>query len=49
MINKAKEGLEDVLCHNDAMMGTQEREEDIQRQEEALREKEQISKSQEEA
>ena len=31
MINTAKEGLEDLLCHNDTMSRTQEREEDLQR------------------
>ena len=35
MINKAKEGLEDLLRYNDAM---KEQEEDIKRQEEAWRE-----------
>ena len=49
MINKAKQGLEDLLCHNDAMMRTQEREEDLQRQEEAWRKDEWIRKSQEES
>ena len=34
MINEAKEGLEDLLRYNDAM---REREEDLQRQEEAWR------------
>ena len=46
MINEAKEGLEDLLCYNDA---TWEQEEDIQHQEEACREEERIRKSQEEA
>ena len=32
MINKAKEGLEYLLRHNDAMRRTQEREDDLQRQ-----------------
>ena len=32
MINEAKEGLEDLLCYNYAMM---EQEEDLQRQEES--------------
>ena len=32
MINKSKQGLEDVLRHNDAMGRIQERDEDIQRQ-----------------
>ena len=32
MINEAKQGLEDVLRHNDATRRTQEREEDLQRQ-----------------
>ena len=49
MINEAKEGLEDVLRHNDAMRRTHEIEEDLQRQEEAWREDEQIRKAQEEA
>ena len=43
MINEAKEGLEDLLCYNDAM---REQEEDIQRQEESWREDKLISKSQ---
>ena len=34
MINEAKQGLEDLFRHNYAMRRTQEREEDIQRQEE---------------
>ena len=46
MINKAKEGLEDLLRYNDSMM---EQEEDIQRQEESWRENERIEKAQEEA
>ena len=40
MINEDKQGLEDVLRHNDSMRRTQEIEEDIQRQEEAWREDE---------
>ena len=48
MINEAKEGLEDVLRHNDTMRRTQEREEDLQCQEEYWREKELILKVQEE-
>ena len=43
MINEAKEGLEDLLRYNDAI---RENEVDIQRQEEAWREEERISKSQ---
>ena len=38
MINEAKEGLGDVLRHNNAMRRTQEREKDIQREEESWRE-----------
>ena len=49
MINEAKQVLEDVLCHNDAMRRTQEREEYPQRQEEAWREDGRIRKAQEEA
>ena len=49
MINKAKEGSEDVLYHNDAMSRTQEREEDIQHQGEDRREHKRIRKAQEEA
>ena len=49
MINEAREGLEDVLCHNYAMWSTQEREEDLQRQEEAWREDEIVRKAREEA
>ena len=45
MINEAKEGLEDLLRYNDAR---REQEGDIQRQEEAYREDERISKSKEE-
>ena len=37
MINEATEGVEDILCHNDTMRRTQEREEDIQSQEEDWR------------
>ena len=48
MINEAREGLEYVLRHNDAMRRTQEREEDLQHQEEAWIENERIRKSQEE-
>ena len=46
MINKAKQGLEDLLRHNDAMRRTQEREEYLQHQEEAWREEERIMKAQ---
>ena len=49
MINKAKQRLEDVLSHNDAMRRTQKREKYLQRQEEAWREDERIRKVQEEA
>ena len=45
MIQEAKQGLEEVLRRNDTMMRTHEREEDIQRQEEAWREKERIRKA----
>ena len=45
MINKVKEGLEDLLRYNDAMS---EQEEDLQRQEEAWREYKRIRKAQEE-
>ena len=48
MINESKKGLEDILRHNYAMRRTQEIEEDLQRQEEAWREYEQIRKAQEE-
>ena len=44
MINQAKEGLEDLLSYNDAMM---EKEEDLQRREEAWKEDQLISKAQE--
>ena len=44
MINEAKEGWEDLLCYTDAM---RKQKEDIQLQEESLREEEQISKAQE--
>ena len=47
MINKAKGVLEYVLCHNNAMRRTKEREEGLQRQEESWIEDKQISKSQE--
>ena len=47
MTNKANEGLEDVLCHNDAMRRTKEREEGLQRQEKSWIEDKRISKSQE--
>ena len=47
MINEAKQVLEDILRHNDAMR-THEIEEDLQRQEEAWREDKQIRKAQEE-
>ena len=46
MLNKDKEGLEDVLRYNDAM---RKQEEDIQNQEEAWREDEKIRKEQEES
>ena len=46
MINKANEGLEDLLHYNDAMRG---KEEDLQCQEEAWREDERIRKAQEKA
>ena len=46
MINKAKQGLEDLLCHNYSMRRTQEREEDIQRQEETWGEDRRIRNSQ---
>ena len=49
MINEAKEGLEDVLRDNYAMQRNQEREEYLQRQEEAWRKDERIRKAQEEA
>ena len=49
MINETTEGLEDVLRHDDTMRRTHEREEYLQLQEEAWREKELISKAQEEA
>ena len=37
MIIKAKEGLEDLLRHNDAIIRTHEIEEDLQHEEEAQR------------
>ena len=49
MINEAKQGLEDILRHNDAMSRNQEREEYLQRQEENWREDKRISKEQEES
>ena len=49
MINEDNQGLEDVSLHNYAMGRTQEREEDIQRQEEAWREDKRIRKAQEES
>ena len=49
MINEAKEGLEDVLLHNDAMRWTQDRKEYLQRQEGDWIEDEKIKKAQEEA
>ena len=49
MINQAKEGLEDILRHNDEMRRTKERGEYLQHQEEAWRENKRIKKSQEEA
>ena len=48
MMNENKQGLEDVLRHNDAMRRTQEREEDLQCQEEAWRKDKQLRKAQEE-
>ena len=42
MINEAEKGLEDVLSHNDAMRRTQEKEEDLHRQEAYWIEEEQI-------
>ena len=47
MINEDQLILEDVFHHIDAMRRTQEREEDIQRQEESWKEDEQIGKAQE--
>ena len=49
MIHNDKHGLKDSLRHNDAMIRTQEREEYLQRQEEAWRKFGKIKKSQEEA
>ena len=49
MINKDKQGLEDILRHNYAMRRTQERDDDLQCKEEAWREDEQIRISQEES
>ena len=49
MINEAKQVLEEVLRHNDAIRRTQEIEGYLQRQEEAWREDERIRKAQEEA
>ena len=49
MINEDKQGLEDVLRHNNAMRRTQEKEEDLQCQEESWREDHRIRKSKEEA
>ena len=46
MINKDKEGLEELLCYNDTMM---EQDEDLQHQEEAWREDKRIKKAQEES
>ena len=48
MINKAKGVLEDVLCHNNAMRRTQEREEGLKTQKESCTEDKRISKPQEE-
>ena len=48
MINKAKGVLEDILCHNNAMRRTQEREEGLKIQEEYWIEDKLISKPQEE-
>ena len=47
MMPEDKQGLEDVLSHNDTTRTTQEIEEDIQLQEEAWIEKELSRKSQE--
>ena len=44
MINEIKQGLEDGLCHNDAIRGTQEIEEELQRQTEDRREDKLIRK-----
>ena len=44
MIPEAKQGLEEVLHNNDTMRRNQEKEEDIKRQEQAWREKEQLGK-----
>ena len=49
MINKAKEGLEDILRHNNSMKRTWERRKDLQRQEEVWRKDEKIRKAQKEA
>ena len=49
MINEAKQVFEDVLRHNDTIRRTQEREEDLQRQEVSWREDKRIRKAQEEA
>ena len=49
MIKEAKQGLEDVLRHNDSTRRTQEREEYLQRQEEAWRKDKRIRKAQEES
>ena len=40
MISEARQLLEDILRHNDEMRRTQEREEDLQRQEKSWREDE---------
>ena len=45
MINEAKQGLGDVLCHSNTMQRTQKKEEDLQRQEESWRKDERISKA----
>ena len=47
MINEAKQGLEDVLRHNDAMRRNKEIEEDPQHQEEVWKEDKRIRKAQE--
>ena len=49
MINEANQGLEGVLRHNYSMRRTQDREEDLQRQEEAWIKYKQIMKSPEES
>ena len=44
MIKKAKEGLEDILRHNNSMKRTWERRKDLQRQEEVWRKDEKLEK-----